>query len=57
MYGSLDDIFNEYSNAYHSTIKMNPANLRSSTYIDFNLNNNDKDKKFKLGDHVRILKD
>ena len=36
---------------------MIPANLRSNTYIDFDSNNNDKDLRFKLGDHVRILED
>ena len=27
--------FNEYNNAYHSTIKMKPIDVKSSTYIDF----------------------
>ena len=28
-------IDNEYSNTYHSTIKMNPVDVKSSIYIDF----------------------
>ena len=32
----LDDVVNKYNNTYHSTIKMKPANVNSSTYIDFN---------------------
>ena len=52
----LDDIFNKCSNTYHSTIKMNPINVNSSTYIDFDIENNVKDPKFKVGDHVRISK-
>ena len=38
----LDDTVNEYSNTYHRTIKMKPVD--------------DKDPKFKVGDHVRISK-
>ena len=28
----LDDIVNKYNNTYHSTIKMKPADEKSSTY-------------------------
>ena len=28
-----DDIVNKYNNAYHSTIKMKPVNVKSNTYI------------------------
>ena len=31
-------------------------NVKSSLYIDFNKENNKKDPKFKIDDHVRILK-
>ena len=30
----LDDIVNKYDNTYYSTIKMKPADVKSSTYID-----------------------
>ena len=30
----LDNIVNKYSNTYHSTIKMKPANVESNTQID-----------------------
>ena len=30
----LDDTVNKYNNTYHSTIKMKPADLKSSIYID-----------------------
>ena len=52
----LDDIVNEYNNTYHGTIKLNPADVRSSTYIEFVVENNDKYPKFKVGNHVRISK-
>ena len=52
----LDDIVNEYNNLYHRTIKMKPADVKNNTYIDFKKEINDKDPKFKVGDHVRISK-
>ena len=51
----LDVIVNEYNNTYHRTIKMKPMNVKDNTYIDFEKKINDKDPKFKVGDHVRIL--
>ena len=52
----LDDIVNEFNNTYHNTIKKNPADVKASTYIDFNVENNNKDLKFAVGDHVGISK-
>ena len=42
----LADIVNEYNNTYHRTIKMNPLDIKSSTYIDFSIVNNKNDPKF-----------
>ena len=42
----LDDILNKYNNTYHSTIKMQPVDVKSSTYIDSSKEINDKDPKF-----------
>ena len=52
----LDDIVNEYNNTYHRTIKMKPVDVKDNAYIDFSKEVNDKDSKFKVGDHVRISK-
>ena len=52
----LDDIVNEYNNSYHRTIKMKPVDIKHNTYTDFEKKVNDKDPKFKIGDHVRISK-
>ena len=52
----LDDIVNGYNSTYHRTIKMKPVDVKSNTYIDSNKEVNDKDPKFKVGDHVRISK-
>ena len=35
---------------------MKPVNVKDNTYIDFKKDVNDKDPKFKVGDHVRISK-
>ena len=52
----LDDIVNEYNHTYHRTIKMKSVDVRDNTYTDFSKKVNDKDPKFKAGDHVRISK-
>ena len=52
----LDDIVNEYNNTYHRTIKMKPIEVKDNTYIDSIKEVNDKDPKFKVGDHVKISK-
>ena len=52
----LDDIVNEYNNTYHRTIKMKPVDVKDNTYIDSKKEVNDKDPKFRVGDHVRISK-
>ena len=35
---------------------MKPVDVKSNTYIDLSKEVNDKDPKFKVGDHVRISK-
>ena len=52
----LDDIVNEYNNTYHTTIKMNPIDVKGNRYINTDEEVNDKDPKFKVGDYVRISK-
>ena len=52
----LDDIVNEQSNAYHRTIKVKPVDVKNDTYINIGKEINDKDLKFKVGDHVGISK-
>ena len=52
----LDDIVKNYSNTYHTSIKITPVNVKDNTYIDFKKEVNNKNPKFKVGDHVRISK-
>ena len=35
---------------------MRAVDVKSSTYIDFNKDNNKKDPNFKVSDHIRISK-
>ena len=39
----LNDIVEEYKNTYNRTMKMRPVDVKSSTYIDFDVENSDKD--------------
>ena len=52
----LNDIVDKYNNTYHNTIKMKPIDVKDNTYINTGKEINNKDPKFKVGDHVRISK-
>ena len=52
----LDNIVDKYNNTYHRAIKMKPIDVTSDFYVEYNVISNEKDSKFKIGDHVRVLK-
>ena len=52
----LGDIVNKYNNPVHRTIKTKPIDIRADSYAEYNEGSNKKDPKFKVGEHVRILK-
>ena len=52
----LDDIVDGYNNTYHTTIKMKCIDVKDNTYINTSKEINNKDPKFKVGDHIRISK-
>ena len=52
----LDDIVNKYNNTYHRTIKIKPADVKPSMYIEFNKENYKEGPKFEVGNHIRISK-
>ena len=52
----LDDIVNKCNNTYHGTIKMKSVDVKDNAYIDSSKEVNDKDPKFKVGDHAKISK-
>ena len=47
----LDNMVDEYNNTYHTTIKMKPIDVKDNTYINASKEINNKDPKFKVGDH------
>ena len=51
-----DDIVKRCNNSYHSTTKLKPFDVKSSTDIDSSKENNEKYPKFKIGDIFRISK-
>ena len=50
----LYSIVNKYNHIYDTTTEMKPADVKSSTYVDFDKNNNKNDPKLQVDDHVRI---
>ena len=49
-------IVNEYNNTYHRAIKMKPIDVKFNSYVEYNVNSNDKDHKFQVRGRVRISK-
>ena len=52
----MDNLFDKYNNGYLRTIKMDPVVVNSSKSVNSDVENDDKDPKFKVGDHVRTSK-
>ena len=52
-FDKLDDIGN---NKYHIANKMKPIEGKDNTYIESIKEANNKDPKFRVGDHIRISK-
>ena len=51
---NLDKTVDKYKNTYHRTIKIKHTDVRLGTYIEHGVENNDKDPKFKVAEHVRL---
>ena len=52
----LNDIVDEYNNAYHKTIKIKPIDVGDDSFAEYNEESKEKDPKFKVGIYVRISK-
>ena len=50
----LNYIVDEYNNTCHKTIKMKPIDAGDDSFPEYNEESNEKDPKFKIGDHVKI---
>ena len=50
----LADIVTEHKDTYHSTIKLKHVHGKPSTYTDFNVENDNNDRKFEVGNHARV---
>ena len=51
---TLNEIVVKYNNICHRAIKMEPVNVKSGTCIDYDVEHNDEDPKFKVGDHENV---
>ena len=52
----LDDIVNKYNNTVDRAFKTKRIDVTGDSYAEYNKDFNKKDPKFKVGDHIRILK-
>ena len=50
----LNYIVDKYYNTFHRTIKIKSIDIKSDSYGEYNVDSNEKDPRFKVGDHVRI---
>ena len=54
-YDVLDDVVNKYNITKHSTMKMEPIDVKNNKRVCID-EHNEKDSRFKVGDRVRISK-
>ena len=52
----LEDIVNKYNSTVHRSIKIEPIDVTSACYAEYNEDYNEKDPKFKVGHPGRISK-
>ena len=52
----LNDIINKYNNTNHTTTKLMSVDVKSSTCIDFNIENDDTEPKLEVWVNLRISK-
>ena len=52
----LDDIIDNYNNTFRRIIGMKSIDVKCGSYAEYSVDSNEKDPKFKVRDHIRILK-
>ena len=48
----LEGVSDKYNNTYYRIMNMKPIGFKISTYSDFDIENNDKDSKSRVGDYA-----
>ena len=48
----LNHIVDKYNNTYHKTINMKPIDVKNDSFAEYNEESNEKDPKFRVGDHI-----
>ena len=56
MFKKNDDIADDCINTFLRSIKTKPIDVMLDSYAELNVDSNEKDPKFKVGDRVRISK-
>ena len=49
----LNNLVDKCNNRFHRTMEMKPIDVKSDSYAEHNVDSNEKDPKYKVGDHVR----
>ena len=49
----LNNLVDKCNNTFHRTMEMKPIDVKSDSYAEHNVDSNEKDPKYKVGDHVR----
>ena len=49
----LNNLVDKCNNTFHRTMEMKPIDVKSDSYAEHNVDSNEKDLKYKVGDHVR----
>ena len=52
----LNNIVDKYNNMYYNTIKLKPIDAKFNSHAEYNVYCNAKDPKFKIGNHVTVIK-
>ena len=52
----IDEIIDKPDKTCNRAVQMKAVNVKPGTYIDLDVENNDKNPNSKVGDHFRILK-
>ena len=53
LYFDVSDVVDKYNNTVHRTIGMKPIDVKSNSHAQCNVDSNEKDPKFKIGDRVK----